>query len=59
MGRGVALAVMIGLVGSVVAAPAVADEPVWGACPAEVVTKVAVLQCATVPVPLDYREPGG
>ncbi len=63
MGRGVALAVMLGLAGSVVAAPAVADEPAtgltWGACPADVVTKVAVLQCATVPVPLDYREPEG
>ena len=33
--------------------------PAWGACPADVVTKVAVLQCATVPVPLDYREPEG
>jgi hypothetical protein len=54
---------MIGLAGSVVAAPAVADEPAtgltWGACPADVVTKVAVLQCATVPVPLDYRDPEG
>jgi pimeloyl-ACP methyl ester carboxylesterase len=63
MGRGVALAVMIGLVGSVVAVPAVADEPAtgltWGPCPEDVVTKVAVLQCATVPVPLDYREPEG
>jgi pimeloyl-ACP methyl ester carboxylesterase len=63
VGRSVALAVMIGLVGSVVAVPAVADEPTtgltWGACPKDVVTKVAVLQCATVPVPLDYSEPEG
>lgn len=61
VGPGVALAVMIGLTGSVV--PAVADEPAteltWGACPEDVVTKVAVLQCATVPVPLDYSEPEG
>ncbi|MFB9905567.1 alpha/beta hydrolase [Allokutzneria oryzae] len=58
-----ALAVMIGLAGSVVAAPAVADEPAkgpaWGACPKDVVTKTVVLECATVPVPLDYGEPGG
>lgn len=63
MGRGVALAVMLGLAGSLVAAPAVADEPgtglAWGACPEDVVTKVAVLRCATVPVPLDYSEPEG
>ena len=54
--------VMIGLAGSVVAAPAAgepATELAWGACPADVVTKVAVLQCATVPVPLDYSEPEG
>lgn len=63
MGRGVALAVTVGLAGAVVAAPAVADEPAsgpaWGACPADVVTKVTVLRCATVPVPLDYSEPDG
>jgi pimeloyl-ACP methyl ester carboxylesterase len=55
-----ALVVLLGLAGSVVAAPAVADAGLtWGACPADVVTKVAVLQCATVPVPLDYSEPDG
>ncbi|RZS44758.1 alpha/beta hydrolase family protein [Herbihabitans rhizosphaerae] len=63
VGRGAALAVVLGLAGSVVAAPAVADEPAagpaWGACPKDVVTKVAALRCATVPVPLDYREPEG
>ena len=61
--RGVTLAVVVGLTGAVAAVPAVADEPrpglTWGACPEDVVTKVAVLQCATVPVPLDYGEPGG
>jgi pimeloyl-ACP methyl ester carboxylesterase len=60
MKRRRALAVLLGLAGSVVAAPAVANPGLtWGACPADVVTKVAVLQCATVPVPLDYSEPDG
>ncbi|MEU4314194.1 alpha/beta hydrolase [Nocardia sp. NPDC024068] len=31
----------------------------WGACPADVPNDPPVLQCATVPVPLDYRDPGG
>jgi pimeloyl-ACP methyl ester carboxylesterase len=36
--------------------PSVA-KPQWGACPADV-TKSG-LQCATIQVPLDYRQPGG
>jgi pimeloyl-ACP methyl ester carboxylesterase len=64
VGRGVALAVMLGLVGAVAAAPAVADEPAagltWGACPEDVVVPLGfVLECATVPVPLDYSKPDG
>jgi pimeloyl-ACP methyl ester carboxylesterase len=60
VGRSVALAVVIGLAGAVVTTPAVAATGLaWGACPEDVVTKVAVLQCATVPVPLDYSEPDG
>jgi pimeloyl-ACP methyl ester carboxylesterase len=54
---------MLGLTGSIVAAPAVAGEPAtgpkWGACPPDVVTVTVVLQCAKVPVPLDYSKPGG
>ncbi|MFF3335739.1 hypothetical protein ACFYWX_40550 [Streptomyces sp. NPDC002888] len=62
----VALAVVLGLSGSLATAPAVADEPQapqvrWGACPKEVVAEAAPteLQCATVPVPVDHADPGG
>ncbi|TDV56393.1 alpha/beta hydrolase family protein [Actinophytocola oryzae] len=51
---------MICLAGGAVAAADVPPAgPVWGACPEDVVTRVTVLQCATVPVPLDYDEPDG
>jgi pimeloyl-ACP methyl ester carboxylesterase len=32
---------------------------VWGACPDEIAAGSPTLQCATVPVPLDYRNPSG
>jgi hypothetical protein len=66
--RGVTLAVVVGLTGSVAAVPATADEPatepaaglVWGACPDDVVVPPPrVLRCATMPVPVDYRAPDG
>ncbi|MGW2261327.1 alpha/beta hydrolase [Streptomyces sp. NPDC001780] len=66
IGRISALAVVLGLSGSLAAVPAVADKPRaaqvrWGACPKEVVAEAAPteLQCATVPVPVDYADPGG
>ncbi|MGY6655508.1 alpha/beta hydrolase [Amycolatopsis sp. TRM77291] len=51
--------------GASLAAPAVAAEPTprleWTACPDDVVAGAAPhqVQCATVPVPLDYADPGG
>ncbi|CAM02071.1 alpha/beta hydrolase [Saccharopolyspora erythraea] len=59
--------VVIGLAGSLAGAPAVAadrsnEPPVqvqWGACPADVAADAPELQCATVPVPLDYGKPEG
>ena len=64
--RGVIVAVLVGLAGSVAAVPtgaAAAEEPglTWGACPADVNAETAplVLECAAVPVPLDYRVPDG
>ncbi len=64
--QGVIVAVLVGLAGSVVAVPAgaaAAEEPglTWGACPADVNAETAplVLECTTVPVPLDYRAPDG
>ncbi|WP_229403290.1 alpha/beta hydrolase [Micromonospora okii] len=62
----------LGLAGTMVAViPAVAEEstggksaagPTWTACPDSVVvppTVAAPMQCAKVPVPLDYRNPDG
>jgi pimeloyl-ACP methyl ester carboxylesterase len=41
--------------------PNEAPQPtvVWGACPPDVLDPYAQLQCTTVPVPLDYDNPGG
>jgi pimeloyl-ACP methyl ester carboxylesterase len=58
--RAAVLAVMVGLTCSVVAPTAVAEGgPAWGPCPADVKTETVVLECATVPVPLDHADPGG
>ncbi|MEU1484590.1 alpha/beta hydrolase [Streptomyces sp. NPDC005752] len=64
VGRSSALAVVLGLGCSLVAVPAAADEPHapqvrWGACPEDVVAEAAPteLECATVPVPVDYADP--
>ncbi|MET7707205.1 hypothetical protein ABZS37_13855, partial [Micromonospora sp. NPDC005413] len=70
--RGMALVGTLGLVGAVVAViPAAAGESAagkpmaglaWVACPEDVVVPPTVqlpLQCAKVPVPLDYGDPGG
>ncbi|WP_419705919.1 alpha/beta hydrolase [Promicromonospora sp. NFX87] len=62
---GLALAATAGLAGSLLAAPAAGDEertsgPEWGACPADMPEAArAQLECATVPVPLDYDQPDG
>ncbi|WP_055554201.1 alpha/beta hydrolase [Streptomyces sp. NBRC 110028] len=65
IGRTSALALVLGLSGSLAPGPAVADAPRapqvrWGTCPEDVVTEAAptTLQCATVPVPVDYADPG-
>lgn len=63
VGRGAALMVVLGLAGALAGAPPVTAEPAaqvqWGACPAGVPADPPQLQCATVPVPLDYSDPGG
>ncbi|RII22184.1 Tripeptidyl aminopeptidase precursor [Streptomyces sp. YIM 130001] len=67
IGRGPALAVVLALGGALVGVPAVAEGGLqapkvrWKACPNDVVAEAAptVLQCATVPVPVDYTEPEG
>ncbi|MFJ2849013.1 alpha/beta hydrolase [Streptomyces rubiginosohelvolus] len=71
-GRGIrrsaalAVALGLGLSGSLVAGPAGAEEKEgptvrWGACPEDVAAEAApvVLECGTVPVPKDYADPGG
>ncbi|NJQ01858.1 alpha/beta hydrolase [Streptomyces zingiberis] len=66
IGRSTALAVVLGLGCSLAAVPAAADEPraarvTWDTCPEDVVAEAAptVLQCATVPVPVDHTDPEG
>ncbi|PUB24926.1 TAP-like protein [Promicromonospora sp. AC04] len=61
--RGLTLTAVAGIAGALLAAPAAGDAartsgPDWGACPDDVVTAVP-LECATVPVPLDYDDPDG
>ncbi|MFC4628720.1 alpha/beta hydrolase [Promicromonospora alba] len=62
---GLAVAATAGLAGALLAAPAAGDEertsgPEWGACPADMPEAArAQLECATVPVPLDYDQPDG
>ncbi|XKK38910.1 alpha/beta fold hydrolase [Nocardiopsis sp. ARC36] len=67
-GRSAPLTAVVLLAGSLVAAaPAAAEDrnggPVpeveWGACPADVPTGPYPLECGTVPVPVDYGDPGG
>ncbi|MET8121118.1 alpha/beta hydrolase [Micromonospora sp. NPDC005291] len=70
--RGIALVGALGLTGALVAViPATAEEsaeakpvagPQWAACPDSVVMPPTVqvpVQCAKLPVPLDYRDPDG
>ncbi|MFJ6852191.1 alpha/beta hydrolase [Streptomyces sp. NPDC091271] len=64
-GIGSALVVVLGLGGSLLAPPAVADGPRapqidWGTCPDDVVAEAAPteLQCGTVSVPVDHADPG-
>lgn len=66
IGLSSALAVVLGLSGSLAAALAVAEEPGapkvrWDSCPKDVVAEAAPteLQCATVAVPMDYDKPEG
>ncbi|UPT46791.1 MULTISPECIES: alpha/beta hydrolase [Streptomyces] len=64
--QSLALLAVLGLGASLTTVPAAAEEAKapqvkWGQCPDDVVAEAAptVLQCATVPVPLDYAEPEG
>src|SRR3712207_5250984 len=68
--HGIALAAMLGMVGALVPVlAATAEEPAaresppeltWEACPAGIVAPVPLqVQCAKVPVPLDYAKPDG
>ncbi|ANY05321.1 alpha/beta hydrolase [Pseudonocardia sp. HH130630-07] len=67
--RATAITVAVGLAGATVALLLTTDaftpqetpvtELSWGACPADVVTPTVALQCATVPVPVDYSDPAG
>ncbi|OQO93108.1 hydrolase [Saccharomonospora piscinae] len=67
VGRAVTLLAVLGLTGTLVGVPIVAAERddeagaqlEWGECPDDVPDTPAPLQCATVPVPLDYSDPGG
>lgn len=66
IGRSSVLAVILGLSGSLGAVPAGAEgsrapEVHWDTCPEDVVAEAAPteLQCATVPVPVDYADPEG
>lgn len=56
-------ALLAGLTGAAVAAPAGAAEPAagpeWGPCPADVVAPLVALQCTRIPVPLDHGSPDG
>ncbi|MGI5216704.1 alpha/beta hydrolase [Nocardia sp. CA-290969] len=55
--------VVLGLAGVLAGVPPVHADPAaqvqWGACPPDVPADPPQLQCATVPVPLDYSDPGG
>ena len=61
--RSVVVTVVTGIAASLAAAPAQAGGPPtrveWGGCPEEVAVVSPTLRCATVPVPLDYRDPDG
>ena len=58
--RAAVVVAMVGLASSVVAPAATAQPgPAWGPCPADVKTEAVVLECATIPVPLNYSDPGG
>ncbi|MER7666741.1 alpha/beta hydrolase [Streptomyces sp. NPDC096193] len=66
VGRSLALLAAIGLGASMTTLPAAAEETKtpqvkWGQCPDDVVAEAAptVLQCTTMPVPLDYAHPEG
>ncbi|MEU1982009.1 alpha/beta hydrolase [Nocardia sp. NPDC019395] len=66
-GRGLTRLAVLALTGALIGVPPVAAEPggdpaaqvQWGACPADVPADPPQLQCATVPVPLDYSRPDG
>lgn len=65
--RGASLVVVLCLAGVLAGVSPVAAEEggapaarlQWGACPEDVPAEPPRLQCATVPVPLDYSDPGG
>lgn len=67
MGWGLALAMTAGLLSGLAVVPAAnagqgagrAAVAAWGACPEDIAATAPTLQCSTVTVPLDYRNPAG
>ncbi|AOS62380.1 alpha/beta hydrolase [Actinoalloteichus hymeniacidonis] len=68
VGGGAVLVAVLGLAGTLAVLPlasgqseeeATGQEMQWDACPEDVSDPLAQLQCATVPVPLDYSDPDG
>jgi pimeloyl-ACP methyl ester carboxylesterase len=75
LARGLATAVLVALAGLTIATPAMAGQPngsttlaptpprpstvAWGQCPEDVADPYAQLECAAIPVPLDYDNPDG
>ncbi|SDR87492.1 alpha/beta hydrolase [Microlunatus soli] len=64
--RGLAMTLAAAVGGSLTIAPAIADDVTaeaptvsWGACPKDVADEAVGMQCAEVPVPLDYDQPDG
>ena len=62
---GLAVATAVGLAGTLLTTPAASaegppDGPAWEACPEDMPASArAVLECTTVPVPLDHDQPDG
>ncbi|GAB7046224.1 alpha/beta hydrolase [Catenuloplanes indicus] len=60
--RTAALAGLLGMAGALIAMPPATAAPAlhWAACPADAaINPLVAVQCATVPVPLDYADPDG
>ncbi|MHC5797065.1 alpha/beta hydrolase [Lacisediminihabitans sp. FW035] len=64
---GLPLVATLALAGLLIPSPAMGAEPAvpaadpvaWAACPEDVADPLKQLQCASIPVPVDYTDPGG